>query len=185
MKRTLFVLSTVLFFALSLFSCKKDETNNNSNNNDGGGSSAGYVDLGLPCGTKWKSANETGGTNGLYTYDEAVSAFGNKLPTKEQWEELYDSCTWEWQNNDCKVTGPNGNSIVLPAAGFRHCDGNVYVDYVGYNGLYWTSTPINSDCAWDFCFHSDAVGTYNYSDHCFGHSVRLVQKQYWYKNENS
>ncbi len=176
MKRTLFVLTTILFFAFALTSCKKDETNNNSNNNDGGGSSAGYVDLGLPSGTKWKSSNETGGTNGLYTYDEAISAFGDKLPTKEQFDELRVYCSWEWQNNGgYKVTGTNEKSIVLPAAGFRHCDGNVDVDYVGNNGLYWTSTPINSDCAWDFCFHSDAVGTYSYSDHCFGHSVRLVQ----------
>ena len=83
MKRTLFVLTTILFFALALTSCKKDEANNNSNNNDGGGSAAGYVDLGLPSGTKWKSTNEIGGNNGFYTYDEAISAFGDKLPTKE------------------------------------------------------------------------------------------------------
>ena len=167
MKRTLFVLTTVLFFALSLSSCKKDETNNNG----GGGT---YVNLGLPSGTKWKSSNETGGTNCFYTYDEAVSAFGDKLPTKEQFDELRVYCSWEWQNNGgYKVTGTNGNSIVLPAAGYRNCDGEVKA--VGNNGLYWTSTPISSYSAWDFCFHSDAVGTYIYSDHCFGHSVRLVQ----------
>ena len=46
--------------------------------------STGYTDLGLPSGTKWKNFNATG----FYTYDEAVSKFGNRLPTKEQWEEL-------------------------------------------------------------------------------------------------
>ena len=45
--------------------------------------SEGYVDLGLPSGTLWKNANE-GGDDALYTYDEAVSMFGDKLPTKEQ-----------------------------------------------------------------------------------------------------
>lgn len=44
----------------------------------------GYTDLGLPSGTIWKNFNATG----FYTYDEAVSQFGNRLPTKEQWEEL-------------------------------------------------------------------------------------------------
>ncbi len=43
-----------------------------------------YVDLGLPSGTKWKSVNEAGDENGFYTYDEAIKAFGNKLPTKKQ-----------------------------------------------------------------------------------------------------
>ncbi|HJJ45480.1 MAG TPA: hypothetical protein O0Y17_00165 [Methanocorpusculum sp.] len=45
---------------------------------------AGYVDLGLPSGTLWKDKNESGG---FYTYDEAMKAFGNNLPTMEQFEE--------------------------------------------------------------------------------------------------
>ena len=50
--------------------------------------SLGYTDLGLPSGTIWKNFNATG----FYTYDEAVSQFGNRLPTKEQWEELKAEC---------------------------------------------------------------------------------------------
>ena len=42
----------------------------------------GYVDLGLPSGTYWKESNESG----FYNYDNAVSKFGDKLPTKEQLE---------------------------------------------------------------------------------------------------
>lgn len=173
MKRTLFVLTTILFFAFALTSCKKDEANNNSNNNDGGGSAAGYVDLGLPSGTKWKSSNETGGTNGFYTYDEAVSAFGDKLPTKEQFDELRVYCSWEWQNNGgYKVTGTNGNSIVLPAAGCRSFYGDVIS--VGYYGYYWSSTPFNSEYAWFLRFNYDEVDMNNGSSG--GFSVRLVQK---------
>ena len=47
----------------------------------------GYVDLGLPSGTLWRNSNE-GGDYARYTYDEAISRFGNKLPTKQQLEEL-------------------------------------------------------------------------------------------------
>lgn len=166
----------------SLASCNKDENgqnnggNNNGNGGSGGGGSAqtGYVDLGLPSGTKWKASNETGGyQNVFYTYDEAVSAFGDNLPTKEQLEELKVYCTWEWQNNGgYKVTGTNGNSIVLPAAGIRFCDGGVYD--VGSLGCYWSSTPYDSESAWYLYFNSGNVGM-NYFSRCYGFAVRLVQ----------
>lgn len=131
----------------------------------------GYIDLGLPSGTVWKNADE-GGDNALYTHDEAVSRFGNQLPTKQELEELKNKCTWTWTGNGYKVTGPSGNSIVLPAAGFRDCDGSVYG--VGMYDLYWSSTSINSDVAWSLFFDSSEVyiGLYN---RCYGLSVRLVQ----------
>ena len=37
---------------------------------------AQYIDLGLSSGTLWKDTNE-GGDYARYTYDEAVSTFGN------------------------------------------------------------------------------------------------------------
>ena len=131
----------------------------------------GYVDLGLPSGTLWKDANE-GGDNALYTYDEAVNRWGSKLPTKEQLGELENKCTWTWTGNGYKVTGPNGNSIFLPAAGYRGCDGNVY--NVGTYGSYWSSTPNYSDSAWRLRFSSSGVGI-DGSYRCYGRSVRLVQ----------
>jgi serine/threonine protein kinase len=130
----------------------------------------GYVDLGLPSGTLWKDKNEGGG---FYTYDEAVSKFGDRLPTKAQFEELNSKCQWSWTGSGYKVTGPNGNSIVLPAAGYRHCGGSVYY-YVGSRGYYWSSSPDGSDDAWYLDFDSGEVGMYNY-DRCLGSSVRLVQ----------
>ncbi|MBR4787038.1 MAG: hypothetical protein IK013_04065 [Bacteroidales bacterium] len=129
----------------------------------------GYVDLGLPSGTKWKDKNEEGG---FYTYEEAVSKFGNKLPTKVQFEELLNSCTWSWTGSGYKVTGPNGQSITLPAAGSRYCSGGVYS--VGSNGYYWSSTPIGSDSAWFLYFHS-GYHSMKYYGRCGGLSVRLVQ----------
>lgn len=180
-----FVVSMVMLMT----ACKKDEANNNDNNSGntenpgggsgggsdsgGGGTVAGYVDLGLPSGTKWNSANETGGYNGFYTYDEAVNAFGDKLPTKEQFEELKENCTWVWQDNGgYKVTGQNGNSIVLPASGYRDCHGDVRG--VETYGLYWSSTPYDSEDAWYLDFNSSGVNMDN-GTRWTGQSVRLVQ----------
>ncbi len=129
----------------------------------------GYVDLGLPSGTLWKDKNETGG---FYTYEQAVSKFGNNLPTKEQLEELINSCQWTWNGSGYKVVGPSGNSIVLPAEGVRDCYGSV--SGVGSSGYYWSSTPDGSDYAWWLDFDSSRVRKYNYY-RCNGFSVRLVQ----------
>ena len=134
--------------------------------------SQGLVDLGLPSGTLWKNANE-GGDYVRYTYNEAVRMFGNKLPTDEQLAELRNKCTWTWTGNGYKVTGPNGESILLPAAGVRGCSGDVYC--VGADGGYWSSTPNDSDRAWRLYFESDGVGVNYYSRRCEGLSVRLVQ----------
>ena len=135
--------------------------------------STGYTDLGLTSETIWKKINATG----FYTYDEAVSQFGDRLPTKEQWEELKAECQWTWNGSGYKVTGPNGNSIVLPASGIRDCVGSV--KYVGSFGYYWSSMPKGSDYAWYLYFYSGGVGM-NYGSRyngsrCYGHAVRLVQ----------
>ncbi len=129
----------------------------------------GYVDLGLPSGAMWKNKNEEGG---FYTYDEAMSKFKNDLPTEEQLIELKDKCTWTWMDNGYKVMGPNGNSIFLPAAGYRFCDGSV--GRVGWNGYYWSSTPGGSKFAWYLYFNSGSVSMYSYS-RCNGLFVRLVR----------
>ena len=130
-----------------------------------------YVDLGLPSGTLWYSKNE-GGDNTRYTYDEAISNFGSKLPTEEQLEELKNQCTWTWTGSGYKVVGPNGNSIYLPAAGQRGCDGDV--NSVGFSGICWSSTLDSVGCAYYLYFYSDNVRMGS-SARCFGRSVRLVQ----------
>ena len=119
-----------------------------------------------------ENANE-GGDKARYTYDEAVSRFGNKLPTVQQIEELKNECEWTWTGNGYKVTGPNGNSIFLPAAGGRQKNGNVY--NVGTNGYYWSSTPSGSDYARFLLFHSSELGNHYRTYRSEGYSVRLVQ----------
>lgn len=137
---------------------KKDETTQNKT----------FTDLGLPSRTLWKNDNE----QGYYTYDEAFSKFGNRLPSKEQWLELKNKCNWKWTGSGYKVTGPNGNSIFLPAAGYS--DGTE-VDFVGTGGGYWSSTYFDEYDAWYVRFHGNdlAVDSYYRS---IGLSVRLVKE---------
>ena len=129
------------------------------------------VDLGLPSVTLWYAKNE-GGDHTHYTYDGAISNFGSKLPTKEQLKELKNQCTWTWTGSGYKIVGPNGNSIYLPAAGFRSCSGDV--DSVGSYGSYWSSSPYGSEGACYLFFNSGGVST-NCGNRCSGLSVRLVQ----------
>ena len=79
MKKLLFF-SMMCLMALGIANCDKDSTGTGTSGGGGGITPAGYVDLGLPSGTLWKDKNEEGG---FYTYDQAVSKFGNKLPTKD------------------------------------------------------------------------------------------------------
>lgn len=140
----------------------------------------GWIDLGLPSGTLWKDENEWNNADdhGFYTYDDAVRAFGNSMPTKEQWEELKNNCRWTWTGRGYKVVGPNGNSTVLPAAGGRYCDCGGRVFYVGTYGSYWSSAPYGygSEAAWRLTFNSSEVSI-DYDYRCSGLSVRLVQGQ--------
>ena len=69
-----------------------------------------------------------------------------RMPTLKEQQELLDNCTWTWTKvngvNGYTVTGPNGNSIFLPAAGFRYDSG---LDGAGSNGNYWSSSLSTHD----------------------------------------
>ena len=136
-----------------------------------------YVDLGLISMTLWKASNEKNPADtkyGFYTYDEAVAAFGDNLPTMEQFYELIHSCRWVWISLGIyKVFGPNGNYILLPASGSRDCDGGV--SYNRTYGFYWSSTPDGPTKAWYLNFYSNEIYMYNYN-RCYANSVRLVKK---------
>ena len=64
-----------------------------------------------------------------------------RMPTNDQLEELRLNCTWLWTEkngvNGCKVIGPNGASLFLPAAGL-YTDSSL--KYVGRDGCYWSLT---------------------------------------------
>ena len=93
--------------------------------------------LGDNCTTWNKRMEDIKGTN----HDVAFVEWGGnwRMPTKEEFNELLEKCEWERIGNGCyKVTGPNGNSIYLPAAGYRRGE-TLYYDVEG--GGYWSSTP--------------------------------------------
>ena len=80
-------------------------------------------------------------------YDVARAKWGGKwrIPTKDEVEELVDNCKYEWTTlngvKGGKFTGPNGNSIFLPAAGYRWRSD---LGHAGEYGSYWSS-PQNPD----------------------------------------
>lgn len=77
------------------------------------------------------------------SYDVAHVKWGGswRMPTKDEFLELCNKCSWQWTSvngvSGQKVTGPNGNSIFLPAAGDR--DGTE-VGSRGSSGYYWSSS---------------------------------------------
>ena len=64
-----------------------------------------------------------------------------RMPTLDEIKELYNNCTWQWTTlngvTGYRVTGPNGNSIFLPAAGYSYRTG-VYSQ--GADGGFWSSS---------------------------------------------
>ena len=74
------------------------------------------------------------------------------------------------------VTGPNGNSIFLPFAGYRYGGG---LDREGSRGYFWSGTYCddnNGIIAYTLCCDEDSVYWYNYSRY-YGHSVRPVTEK--------
>ncbi len=92
-----------------------------------------------------------------------------RMPTDAEWTELRTECTWTWTTEDGvsgrKVTGPNGNSIFLPAAGNRS---GTYLSNAGSLGYFWSSS-----LAYDVSFYSSSV-LRNSSFRYAGFSVRPV-----------
>ena len=133
--------------AASLFSLSSPKTSMTKSH-----ISSDYVDLGLPSRTLWKTENEEGD---FFTYEQAISLFRSNLPTKEQWEELKNSCQWTWTGDGYNVTGPSRRYIFLPASGYRY--GNGIVKGIGTNGYYWSATPKSSIYAWGIGFSSREI----------------------------
>lgn len=114
-------------------------------------------------------------------YDVAHVQWGGswRMPRFSEVQELVSKCSWEWTSVNGvagqKVTGPNGNSIFLPAAGQRCEEG---IDDSGLCGLYWSSTPHedNARGAYGLYFYS---GNTSYPDDYwrnYGLSVRPVSE---------
>ena len=128
----------------------------------------------------WDSSEPMDNKTVLDPEDDAASAnWGGswRMPTDAEWTELKENCNWTWTiQNEVEgrlvTSKKNGNSIFLPAAGYRY---GTNIDYVGSRGLYWFSslyTGYPYD-AWYVCFYFSYVGR-SYYGRCYGQSVRPV-----------
>lgn len=100
-----------------------------------------------------------------------------RIPTKEELDELHTQCIWKWECingiNGYTITGPNDNSIFMPAAGF--CIGSDSLA-IGTDGGYWSSSLESNeyDNAHSLYFNLKDVYS-NYTGlRFFGQSIRPV-----------
>ena len=110
--------------------------------------------------------------------DAATANWGDgwRMPTKEEWEELKNNTTvtWTTQNgvNGRLFTASNGNSLFLPAAGYRYISSLCHANY----GYYWSSSLYTDGpyVAWILYFDSGGYSMYLSTRYC-GQSVRPVR----------
>ena len=101
-----------------------------------------------------------------------------RMPTIEEWQELLDECTWTWTTQNGVsgrlVTGSNGNSIFLPAAGYRF---NTFLNSAGSIGDYWSSS-LYTDIPYGAYHVYFKSGNCDWRDYyrCRGQSVRPVSE---------
>ena len=101
-----------------------------------------------------------------------------RIPTLNEMEELKEQCVWTWTTLDgvkgVKVTSrQNGNSIFLPAGGYKK--NNHAFDVQTLNGHYWTST-LCYDYPYNACgiyFNVSGSG-WDYGNRCWGFLIRPV-----------
>lgn len=102
--------------------------------------------------------------------------YGWRMPSREDFDEIVTYCTkaWTTRNNvyGYLITGPNGNSMFLPASGGRG-DGNIYES--GSCGFYWLNSVYTSDTqfAWGFLLDSDSFSETSYY-RMYGQTIRPV-----------
>ena len=131
--------------------------------------------------TKYCTSSTYGTVDNKTTLDIADdAAYANwggdwRMPTKAEQDELRTECTWTLTTingvNGYTVTGPNGNSIFLPAAGYY----DSVLDTAGSCGFYLSSSldTYYSTGAYVLYIYSDYVG-YVENYRCYGHCVRPV-----------
>ena len=136
-------------------------------------------------GDSFSKYNQTEGGTGdnrtvLELSDDAACAnWGGswRMPTDAEFQELIDKCTWTWTKVNGKkgykvVSKSNGNSIFLPAAGYRV---GTSLSFAGSDGSYWSSSLYESGSLFAryLNFGSDSHGA-SISSRFSGHSVRPV-----------
>ena len=102
-----------------------------------------------------------------------------RMPTMEQQQELSENCSWTCTtmngvNGQLGTSKRNGNTIFLPAAGYRQ---DSSLNSAALYGLYWSRTlnPSGSASSSALNFASGNVGWYGYYFRSSGYTVRAVR----------
>ena len=100
---------------------------------------------------------------------------GWRMPTRIEFEELINSCTWNWstQNgiNGYKVTGTNGNCIFISVAGYRYGEN---LSDAGSCGHYWSRSIDMYQYKAPFLFIYSGKYVLNLNSHWFGFTIRPI-----------
>lgn len=111
--------------------------------------------------------------------DTAYANWGGdwRMPTETDFDELHKKCTWKWTSQNAVkgyrvVSNINGNSIFLPAAGYR---GNSNFYFVGSDGNYSSSSlgPYYTSDAYYLHFDPTSISL-GCTGRNYGQSVRPV-----------
>jgi len=107
-----------------------------------------FIDIGLS--VEWADSNygaqnpeEFGAYMSFFDAKKLKLPAGVRLPSYEELQELINDCKWNlvpdfgYMLKGCKVIGPNGNKIFLPAAGSGEST-------VGYGADFWSCESCDS-----------------------------------------
>ena len=141
------------------------------------------VEIGKACDFSEEAYAETEGAklkgNLDAAHDAATVNLGApwRMPTDEEFQELYDNCDWEWTTENgyygVRFTSKiNGKSIFFSASGYGN--GSSWY-YRGSYGYYWSASFYSSRYARSLGFYSGGVIPQNISLRYFGFAVRAVQ----------
>ncbi len=130
--------------------------------------------------SQWTKYNYSGdGKLTLDPEDDAAHVIlggGWHIPTLEEMKTIVKQCTAVWKSRNgvsgYEITGPNGNSIFLPAAGYHSGD-----KYYNTYSIYWTSDIhygfFERTASFTLTFKSEYFDT-NYIHRNFGCTIRPV-----------
>ena len=131
-----------------------------------------FIDLGLQSSRLWATENAPD----HYTFSEAVETFGTLLPSSPAMVELFKECEciWNDEKKGLDITGPNGNTIFLPAAGYTRLSPDVKAKNI--EGDYWTRTLHGQTNAYNLLFSADDLYPLFDNRRRYGFSVRLCKE---------
>ena len=141
-----------------------------------------YIDLGLPSGTLWATFNvgaESIADYGFYLNYKEATECGVTLPTREQFNELFENTIYKFMvnYNNCNVCGglfigKNGKELFFPDNGYVY--GNSQYGRTTH-AFYWSSTKGEYDNTSYAAYIFSAIRTTNQYDNDVRFSVRGVK----------